>query len=269
MLVRRLAILPILLLLLPALASPPPALAEDPDEPKLEGEAKKAHDRAVKALVKKLRKYKSNELLHAHIARLGRDASRASRDALIKFVIGNKNQATANEVFRALAKVGDRTSLAFLSGKHALRSRSFLIQETAVNALGETEDPRAAAALVEVMRGRRTKEAVIEACGYALGRCGPRQENATKALLDFSKHTKSSIRIACLGSLGKTGCDAAYERLVQALEKDTNTGARGAAAYGLGLLGRAAALPHLKAALKREGATTVRDRIIAAIAAVD
>jgi len=258
-------VLPFLLLALLAT----PALAEDlddPDEKKLEGAEKKKHDRAVKKLVYTLKKHKSNEVLWAHIGRLGNDATRVGRDALMKFVTGNKNQATASRVFLALSDIGDKSSLRFLCGKHALRSRSFLIQETAINALGESEDRRVVGPLVEVMRSKRSKEAVIEACGYALGRCGPSEDLAAKALLDFSKYTKSSVRLACLAALGKTGTDAAYKRLVQALTKDTNTQARGTAAAGLGHLGRREALPHLKAALKREGSTQVTAKIIKAIA---
>jgi HEAT repeat protein len=257
-------LLAILLLLLPI----SPAIAEDPDEPEFTPEEKKAHDREVKQIYSELKREKNQNVVRARISRLGTEGTRANRDALMKFATGNKNHAMVKATFLALATIKDKKSIEFLCGKHALKSRNFLVQESAIGALGETRDGRAVEPLIEVMSNRRSKEAIIEACGYALTRCGPKEKNAELALLKGSTHSKSSIRIACLKGLGQTGTDRAYYRLTKALKKDTNTGARGAAATGLGELGNDAAIPLLRESLQKEGSEPVKSAIRTAIASL-
>src|SRR5204862_2320075 len=81
----------------PAPAKPPaaaPAAKTLPDdEPDLQGEEKERHEKSVKAILDSLTKEKNGQLVLDTMKRLGSAPTRAGRDALMLYVVGNgKNQ---------------------------------------------------------------------------------------------------------------------------------------------------------------------------------
>ena len=78
-------------------ATPPPV----EEEPELEGEAKRQHEREVKARLKELEGEPNRALVVAHIERMATEGTRVARDALIGFVKGNKNQEHVAKAFTA------------------------------------------------------------------------------------------------------------------------------------------------------------------------
>ena len=245
--------------------SAPPAEEKDPV---LEGEAKKAHAKEVKALLKWLEEEKNREVVELRILQLGARKTRAARDALIRFVPGNKNHEYVTHAFLALAEMGGKTVREFLVSKHALRSRDFLVAHSAAEALAKARDNRATPDLLEVMTSKRTKIKVVGACAIALGKCGGDDAEAVETLLEYSHHRKDTIRAYAVEALGFLGTDAAMERLTEALQKDDNARIRGAAATGMGWTRRADALPLLEKALAEDNAHQVRDAVLKAITVI-
>ena len=267
------AVLPLMLVLaLPAEAgyaedAVPPV--EEEDEAPLEGEAKKKHAKEVKAILKSLTKEKNKQVVVRRIQGLGAKGTRAGRDALMKFVKGNKNHAHVAEAFTALRKIGDKKSIEFLCGKLALRNKNFLIAQTAANELAEAKDPRAVAPLLEVMTGKGTKIEIVGACAKAVAQSAPEDERVVEVLFKYSHHKKDTIRSYTLEALGYLGTDEAIARLKDALEKDKNTRARGAAATGMGHSKRQECIPYLKAALGRDKSMTVKDAVYEAMKKIE
>ncbi len=237
----------------------------EPDDPVLEGEAKRAHAKEVKALLKWLHGEKNREVVELRIKELGGRKTRAARDALIAFVPGNKNHEYATHAFYALGEIGGKTARTFLVGKHALRSRNFLVAHSAAEALGRTRDERAAPDLLAVMTHKRTKIKVVGACAIALGKCGGDHAPSVEALFKYSHHRKDTIRAYAVEALGYLGTDEAIERLTEALQEDDNARVRAAAATGLGWTRRSETIPVLEAALAEDNSHHVRDAVLAAI----
>ena len=233
--------------------------AEEAEDPVLEGEAKREHEKRVKALLKWLRSEKNQEVVRNRITELGARGTRIDRDALIAYVPRNKNHGFVSAAFSALADMGGKTVREFLVGKHALRSRNFLVAHSAAEALGWMEDKRAAKDLLEVMINKRSKIKVVGACAIALARCGGDDEEAVKALFKYSRHRKDTIRAYAVESLGYLATDAAVARLTEALQEDKLARVRAAGATGLGQTKRADALPALEKALAEDNSLQVRE----------
>jgi HEAT repeat protein len=243
---------------------PEPAPAQDAEDPPdadagMTPEELKAHKLEVRKIVGKLKNERNKVLVKGHIERLGADQGAAGRDALIAFVIGNKNQEYIDAAFRALATIGDKVSVEFLCGKHALRSRNFLVQHSAAGALATVGDPLAVKPLLEVMTARTTKIKVVGACAMALAQSYPDNEEAVAALFKLTHERKDTIRSYALTAIGYLGTDEAVERLTEAIRKDGNTRARGAAASGLGKTGRRDVIPILEDVMEKDNAMTVKD----------
>jgi HEAT repeat protein len=229
------------------------------DEPELEGEEKRRHEREVKALVKELQDEPNGSLVLSRIERLAAEPTRVVRDALIAFARGNKNQEQISKSFLSLAKVGGKVAIEFLCGNDALRARDFLVAQSAANALAEAKDDRATGPLLDVMTDRRTKIEVVGACAIALGKSAPADERVVEALFEYASHRKDTIRSYALEALGFLATDEALARLVEALATDANTRARASAATGMKNSGRAECIPHLERALAEDKALTVKD----------
>jgi len=239
--------------------------AEEEEEPELEGEAKKAHEREVKRIYKILKTQKNRALVVSQINAIGADGSRAARDALMKFAAGNKNQMFVHHCFQALAAIGGKRSIEFLCGKSALRSRDFLVQHSAAEALAKAKDPRGTGPLLDVMTSKRTKIKVVGACAIALGKSSGDDERAVETLFKYSKHRKDTIRSYAVEALGYLGTDEAIARLKEVIEGDKNTRVREYAALGLGHTKRPDVIPLLQAVAAEETAHTVRDACMRAI----
>lgn len=242
--------------------------AEEPEEPELEGEAKKEHERQVKALVKYLKKEKNQELVRAKLDELGITATRVGRDALMEYAKRNKNHEFTQHAFRSLSKIGGKKAIEFLCSKDALQSRDFLVQHAAAEALGQAKDPRARGPLLDVLGNRRTKSKVISACAIALAQCASDDELTIEALLVYSHHKKDTIRAYTIEALGYLESDQALARLKEALFEDKNTRVREYAARGLGHTKQEIALPYLQEAMEKEKAFTVRQACMNAIRSI-
>ncbi len=235
----------------------PPGVEEE--EPELEGDALKAHKKKVKQLFKMLKGEKNKVLVKGHIEGLGAQGDRASRDALMKFVIGNKNQAWVSYAYLALAKIGDKKSVEFLCGKHGLRTKGFLFQQQAAAALAEAKSKHATAPLLEVMTDRRTKTEVVGACAKAVAQSAPNDERVISVLFEQSRHRKDTIRSYTLEAIGDLASDEAIDRLREALFEDKNGRARSAAATGMGWTQRPECIELLRRAIKEDKALQVKD----------
>lgn len=235
------------------------------EEPVLEGEAKKAHLKEVKRLVKQLKDGKNREFVARRIELMGTEGTRASRDALMQFATRNKNQQYVDHSLRALAGIGGKKSIEFLCGKNALRSKHFLVQHSAAEALASARDERAVGPLLDVMTSKRTKIKVVGACALALGQSAGTDERVVDVLFKYSRHRKDTIRSYAVEALGYLATDEAVARLTEVLEGDKNTRVREYAAMGFGHTRRSDVIPLLKKALSEETAFTVRDACMRAI----
>jgi len=235
------------------------------EEPELEGEAKKAHEAEVKRLLKVLKGQKNRELVVRRIETMGKDGSRASRDALMLFATKNKNQEYVDHAFRALAEIGGKKVIEFLCSKDALRGRDFLVQHSAAEALAIAKDRRAAGPLLDVMTSKRTKIKVVGACAIALAKSAGGDERAIEELFKLTRHKKDTIRAYAVEAIGYLATDEAVARLTEVLQNDKNTRAREYAARGLGHTKRDDVLPLLRTTVDEETAHTVRDACMQAI----
>ena len=245
-------------------ATPPP-----PDEePELTGEAKSKHEAEVQKLYKELETEKNNQVVKGRIEQHGAAGSRAARDAVIKYCTGNKNHEFTSYGFKALARMGGKKSIAFLSGKHALRSDSFLLQQSAAEALAETKDARAAAALLDVLNDKTTKIEVIGACAIAAAKAAPSDERVIETLFGLAENKKDTIRAYVMEALGHLASDRALTRLTLALQTDKNTRVRESAAKGMGNSKRADAIPLLEKAVAEDKSLTVKSAAQTAITTI-
>lgn len=235
------------------------------EEPELEGEEKKAHKKKVKRLVKRLKDEKNREFVVLQIDVMGTEGTRASRDALMQFATRNKNQEFVHHTLLALAQIGGKKAIEFLCGKNALRSRHFLVQHSAAEALALAKDERAAGPLLDVMTSKQTKIKVVGACAIALGQSAGGDERVVDVLFEYSRHRKDTIRAYVVKALGYLATDEAVARLTEVLENDKNTRVREYAAAGLGHTKRSDVIPLLKKALSEETAFTVRDACMRSI----
>ncbi len=243
--------------------APPRARADDQaaasdEEPELKGEEKKAHDKRVKEILARLEAEKNQEVVTGMLEDLGAEASRASRDALMEFATGNKNQEYVSKAFQALSKIGGKKSIEFLCGKDALRSKNFLVAQSAAQALAKTKDDRATAPLLDVMTNARTKIEVVGACALALAQSAPTDPRVVDVLFQYADHRKDTIRSYTLEALGYLATDEAIARLDDALRNDKNGRARAAAATGMKHSKRADTIPLLEKAIEDETALQVK-----------
>jgi HEAT repeat protein len=230
-----------------------------PDEdPELEGEAKKKYEDEFERLWKGLDAEKNNEVVRARIEQYGATPSRASRDVLIKYATGNKNQEFVGVAYKAIAKIGGKKAIAFLAGKNALRGGDFLLQQSAAEALAETKDARAAAQLLDMLNDKATKSEVMGACAIAAAKAAPTDERVIETLFSLADHKKDTIRAYVMEALGHLKSDRALERLTQALQNDKNTRVRESAAKGMGNSLRPEATPLLEKAAAEDKALTVK-----------
>src|SRR5262245_54030360 len=97
----------------PPAGTSPPATPKPAEEPPLEGDALKKYDEEFAKVSKTLKTEKNRALVTSYIDQLSAARSRASRDALIAFVQGNRNQEFVKHAFDSLAKMGDAKSIEF------------------------------------------------------------------------------------------------------------------------------------------------------------
>jgi HEAT repeat protein len=235
------------------------------EEPELKGEEKREHDKKVKEILARIAAEKNQEIVSAILEELGAEGSRASRDALIEFATGNKNQEYVAKAFTALAKIGGKTSIEFLCGKQGLRSRNFLVAQSAAQSLAKTKDDRATGPLLDVMTGARTKIEVVGACALALGQSAPSDDRVIDVLFKYASHRKDTIRAYSLEALGYLATDEAVARLADALENDKNTRARASAATGMEHSKRLDTIPYLRKAAEEDKSLTVKSACMNAI----
>lgn len=257
----------------PAPAAPPRApKITDPKllpDPVLTPEAQKKHDEAVAALVKQLRAEKNKEMVELQIGNLGKQASRASRDALIEYCRGNKNQEYLDHAYKALALIGGTTVLEYLTGKEALRCDDFMTNVSAAEALGDSKDARAIPHLIAILDGKSPKIEVQGACLIALGKCGgTKSKEAADAILERCSAKQDTIRANALEAYGYTGAKDAVAFLAEHLANEKNTRCRGAAATGLGWTKQKEAIPFLQTAANGDDSQTVRECAMNALKAL-
>ncbi|MCE9637664.1 MAG: HEAT repeat domain-containing protein [Planctomycetes bacterium] len=258
----------------PAPAAPPrtPPKITDPKllpDPVLSAEAQKKHDEEVKALVKQLRSEKNKEMVELQIGNLGKQGTRATRDALIEYCQGNKNQEYLDHAFKALAVIGGTTVLEYLTGKEALRCDDFMTNVSAATALGESKDARAIPHLIEILDGKSPKIEVQGACLIALGKCGgTKSKEAADAILARCTAKQDTVRANALEAYGYTGAKDAVPFLAEHLATEKNTRCRGAAATGLGWTKSKDAIPFLQTAANGDDSQTVRECAMNALKAL-
>ena len=131
------------------------------------------------------------------------------------------------------------------------------------------KDKRAVSALLDVMKGKRTKIKVVCACAMALAQIAPEDEMVIETLLEYSDHRKDTICAYVISALGYIKTDAAIERIVDALHNDSNTRVREYAATALQTAGRADTLDELRKAYVTEKTAIVRQAIQSAIATLE
>jgi HEAT repeat protein len=241
--------------------SPEPA----EDEPVLEGEAKQKHEKEVKEILGRLNSAKNRESVVGDIKILGAQKTRAARDALMAFATGNKNHDYVKHAFEALAKIGTKRGVAFLCGKDGLRSGNYLVQHSALEALGVMKHPASVGPLLDVLTDKASKIEIMGAAAKAVARTAPTDERVAETLFLLCDHKKDTIRSNALEALGYLGTDKAMARLVDAMKNDKNTRARASAATGIENSKRKDQIPRLREAVEAEKALTVKAAIFQAI----
>ena len=204
-------------------------------------------------------------MVERQISALGKNASRAARDALIEYSRAQKNHEYVKYAYDALARIGGTTVLEHLTGEHGLAAGDYMKQRYAAEALGNMKDARAVEAVLELLNGKRTKIEVKGACCIALAKMGPEDERCIDAVMRHSAHKHDTVRANATEALGHLGSTDALQRLLYLLEKDKNTRVRGAAATGLGILKNPEAIPALQKAAEDDKSLTVKDQAIWAL----
>lgn len=235
------------------------------EEPRLEGEALKRHEQEKRSFLETLEREKNREVVAARIKEYGTRGSRAARDALIEFCTGNKNQEFVKHGFDALAKIGGKVAIEFLCGPHALRSKDFLVQHSACEALGSAKDPRAAGPLLDVMTHKSTKMEVMGAAACAVAQAAPQDARVVETLFALSRDRRDTIRANAVEALGYLATDEAMARLVEILTTEKNGRVRQSAARAMGHSKRPDAIPHLEKAIAEDKAFQVRDAALTAL----
>jgi HEAT repeat protein len=247
-------------------AKPPPA--KEPTESPLEGEAKQRYEAELAKHLKVLKTEKNAEVVRGYVAQLGAKWSRAGRDALIAYARGNKNQEAVKNAFDALAKLVDGKATWFLCGKDGVRSNDFLVQQSAVQALGEARNPKAVEPMLEVMKDPAVKIEVQGAVCLALAKTSPADPRVAEQVFRCADDKRDTVRANAVEALGHLASKEAFPRLLDALANDKNTRVRGAAATGLGWTGRKDAIPALEKAVAEDKSLTVRSAASNSIAKI-
>lgn len=235
-----------------------PWLLPSDDEPTLRGKPKSRHAKIVKKHLAYLKGNKNQGLMVDRIKDLGTRKNRGARDALMKFAASRKSKEYVSGAFFALAEIGGRIAIEFLSGPKALGSKDFLVAQQAALALAEAKDAAAIDAILAVLHKKGTKIEVVSACCIALAKSAPKDERVIKAVFEHSRHGKDTIRSGAAEALGYLASDEAVGRLTVLLQTDKNTRVRGAAATGMGHTRRPELIPVLRKAISADNAHTVR-----------
>ena len=246
--------------------TPPPPTAppgkpeppKEPTEPPLEGEPLEKYKAELAKHLKVLRTEKNGEVVLGYVKQLGATWSRAGRDALIQWAKGNKNQEQVRAAFDALAKLTDAKATWFLCGKDGVRSKDFLVQQSAVQALGEARNPKALEPMLDVMRDPAVKIEVQGAMCLALAKTSPADARVVEQVHLCADDKRDTVRAYAAEAMGHLAGKESYERLLWFLAEDANTRVRAAAATGLGLTGRKEAVPALQKAIEVDKSLTVR-----------
>jgi len=247
------------------------AAAEDPapspfgDEPEFVGEEKKKYDADLKRHLERLRKEKNQEVVEQYVEQLGASPTRAGRDALIRFARGNKNHAHVRKAFHALAKGGNAKAIEFLCGKDGVGSQDFMVQRSAVEALGEAKSVLAVNPLLDLLEDPATKIEVQGAIAITLAKTAPTNERVVAELFRLADENRDTIRANAMEAIGYFASKRAFDRLVDALENDENTRVRGAAATGLGHTKWKEAVEPLRRAASGDKSKTVTQAAMRAL----
>jgi thioredoxin-like negative regulator of GroEL len=247
------------------LAAVHPWLRPADDEPALRGADRKRQRAEVASRLDALQDRKHQGLLVDRIRELGTQGNRAARDALIQFATTRKSKQYVAEAFLALARIGGRVAVEFLSGSHALGSKDFLVAQKAAEALAKARDARGVDALLAVLDKRGTKIEVVSACCLALARSAPKDARVVEALLARAADRKDTIRAAAAEALGYLHSDEALARLRDLVAQDGNTHVRESAALGLGHTGRTELVELLRKVAAEDKAHTVRTAALKAV----
>ena len=249
----------------PTPAKPSSAALPD-DEPELVGDAKEKHQKEVKAILDSLKNEKNQEIVRHTMTRLGAAPTRAGRDALILYVVGNKNQEYVTAAFAELGKIGGRKAIEFLCGKSALRSGDFLVQQSAADVLAKSKSPLAVGPMLDVLTAPGTKIELVSSLCLAVAQTAPKDDRVIETIFKLADAVKDTIRANALEALGYLKSDRAVEKLKDSLAHEKNTRCRGAAAHGMKNTGRKELIPTLEAAVAGEKSLTVIEEINGALA---
>jgi HEAT repeat protein len=240
----------------PPPAKPPPAAPAaktlSDDEPDLEGAEKERHEKQVKSILESLTKEKNQQIVRDTMQRLGSAPTRAGRDALMLYVVGNKNQEYVGAAFTELGKIGGKKAIEFLCGKSALKSGDFLVQQQAADVLAKAKSPLAVGPMLDVLTAPGTKIELVSSLAKAVAQTAPKDDRVIETMFQLADAVKDTIRANALEAMGYLKTDRAAEKLKEALVKDKNARCRGAAARGMKNTGRKELIPALEAAVKGE-----------------
>lgn len=245
-------------------ATPPP-VAAPPVEPEMTPEEKAKYDAELAGHLKRLRAEKNKEMVQGTIDQLGSVGTRAARDALMKFATGNKNQEYLSYAFKALAKIGGASSIAFLCGPAGVRSADFLVQQSAVQALADAKDERAVEPLLEAVADPRVKIEVQGAIALTLAKTSPGNPKVVAMVNHLADDKRDTIRANAIEALGYLFTPESFDRLLRTLQEDKNTRVRGAAAAGLGHTKSPKAVFALQTAADGDKSFTVKDLAMRAL----
>jgi|GEM_PF-4346858 len=259
--------------------TPPGAQAEEPatpavpaapaeEEPALEGEAKKKHSEELSRYEKRYKSLKNRDELLQFLNEVEASGTRAARDWFMDYARVVKSAEYRVVAFDALVKIGTAKGLAFVCGRHGVRSSEFIVQTQAVEALGRAPDRRAVAALLDAIADSAVKMETRGAICITLGKTAPDDAKVQEVLYQQLEDRRDTVRAKAIEALGYIKDERSFALLLDKLQNEKNANVREGAAKGLKHAGRQEAIPALKAAVANEKAQPVRAAAIATLKAL-
>ena len=256
--------------------APPRARAEEPatpaapaeEEPALEGEAKKKHAEELTRYEKRYKTLKNRDELLQFLNEVEASGTRAARDWLMDYAKVVKSAEYRVVAFDALVKIGTAKGLAFVCGRHGVRSSEFIVQTQAVEALGRAPDRRAVAALLDAISDSAVKMETRGAICITLGKTAPDDLKVQEVLYQQLEDRRDTVRAKAMEALGYVKDERSFALLLDKLQNEKNANVREGAAKGLKHAGRQEAIPALKAAVANEKSQPVRAAAIETLKAL-
>lgn len=180
---------------------------------------------------------------------------------LIEALQSSKSQRASKITVKRLSVQG---AMAVDSLIEILDDDNYIARLGAAEALGQIGDQRATEPLIELLEDdkKQVRETTIKALASL------KDSRAVLSLLDVLNQStiRPRLRTEIIESLGEIGDSRATELLINTLQEDDDSGARGAAAKALGGIGDHRAFGALSHALRYDDATFVRSYAVYAMA---